>query len=193
MVVNHERNPTPIGGALSNCRACASCKTPFRSRPAELAQKLASPRLICGDRGCRIAALPHGGFRIYDVSNPSKPKLMHHPHASACMFRYDERASYSTEMEGFVGNILVFMTCAIPKNRTKFRVGGCRDRILVGGKSLRGQANATAYTTRYDLAMRCGRAVGMGAFASLMLPIYESQKRSHLLTITLHFRSQRIL
>jgi len=52
-----------------------------------------------------------GGFKIYDVSNRNKPRLIahHRTHGRGVhRFDMDERYAYiSTEMEGFVGNILV--------------------------------------------------------------------------------------
>jgi hypothetical protein len=52
-----------------------------------------------------------GGFKIYDVSNRGKPKLItHHRTHGRGVHRFDMDENYaylSTEMEGYVGNILV--------------------------------------------------------------------------------------
>ena len=52
-----------------------------------------------------------GGFKLYDISNREKPKLIahHRTHGRGVhRFDMDERYAYiSTEMEGYVGNILV--------------------------------------------------------------------------------------
>jgi hypothetical protein len=52
-----------------------------------------------------------GGFKLYDISNKEKPRLIayHRTHGRGVhRFDMDERYAYiSTEMEGFVGNILV--------------------------------------------------------------------------------------
>ncbi len=52
-----------------------------------------------------------GGFRVYDVSDKSKPRLIgHHKTHGIGVHRFHADARYayiSTEMEGFVGNILV--------------------------------------------------------------------------------------
>ncbi|HEV3009047.1 MAG TPA: hypothetical protein VGX52_08455 [Burkholderiales bacterium] len=52
-----------------------------------------------------------GGFKLYDISNREKPRLIahHRTHGRGVhRFDMDERYAYiSTEMEGFVGNILV--------------------------------------------------------------------------------------
>jgi hypothetical protein len=52
-----------------------------------------------------------GGFKVYDISNRAKPKLIthHRTHGRGVhRFDMDEKYAYiSTEMEGYVGNILV--------------------------------------------------------------------------------------
>ena len=52
-----------------------------------------------------------GGFKLYDVSHRGKPRLIHHQRThgrGVHRFDMDERYAYiSTEMEGYVGNILV--------------------------------------------------------------------------------------
>ena len=52
-----------------------------------------------------------GGFKLYDISNRAKPRLLahHRTHGRGVhRFDMDERYAYiSTEMEGYVGNILV--------------------------------------------------------------------------------------
>ena len=52
-----------------------------------------------------------GGFKVYDVSNPAKPKeIVHHKTGGIGVHRFDmdERYAYiSTEMDGYIGNILV--------------------------------------------------------------------------------------
>jgi hypothetical protein len=61
----------------------------------------------------------NGGFRIYDVADKSKPKLIHHQLTGGIgvhRFDMDERYAYiSTEMEGFVANILVIYDMRDPK------------------------------------------------------------------------------
>ena len=56
-------------------------------------------------------AYADGGFKLYDVSDRAKPKLIHHHRTfgrGVHRFDMDSRYAYiSTEMEGYVGNILV--------------------------------------------------------------------------------------
>jgi len=68
----------------------------------------------------QVQASPYdgGGFKIYDVSDPAKPKLITFKRTfgrGVHRFDMDERYAYiSTEMEGYVGNILVIYDLADP-------------------------------------------------------------------------------
>ncbi len=123
MVVNHERNPTPIGrraeqmpGVRRELNAALG-RDPTR---AELAQKLSvSEADIVEIEAAEKQPYRNGGFRIYDVADPSKPKLIHHQLTGGIgvhRFDMDERYAYiSTEMDGFIGNILVTYDLRDPK------------------------------------------------------------------------------
>jgi hypothetical protein len=123
MLVNHERNPTPIGrraeqmpGVRRELREALG-REPTR---AELAQRL---NVIEADiveiEAAEKQPYRHGGFRIYDVADPSKPKLIHHQLTGGIgVHRFDMDARYayiSTEMDGFIGNILVTYDLRDPK------------------------------------------------------------------------------
>lgn len=123
MVVNHERNPTPIGrraeqmpGVRRELNAALG-RDPTR---AELAQRLnVTEADIAEIEKAEKQPYANGGVRIYDVSDPCKPKFIHH-HLTGGIgvhrFDMDERYAYlSTEMDGFVGNILVTYDLADPK------------------------------------------------------------------------------
>ena len=123
MIVNHERNPTPIGRRaeqLPGVRrelAQALQREPTR---AEVAQKLNVTESDFAEiEAAAKQPYRNGGFRLYDVSNPSHPKLIHHQLTGGIgvhRFDMDERYAYiSTEMDGFVGNILVIYDIRNPK------------------------------------------------------------------------------
>jgi hypothetical protein len=124
MVINHERNPTPIGrraeqmpGVRRELREALG-REPAR---AELARKLnISEAAIVEIEAAEKQPYRNGGFRIYDVADPSKPKLIHHQLTGGVgvhRFDMDERYAYiSTEMDGFIGNILVTYDLRDPKN-----------------------------------------------------------------------------
>src|SRR5450631_1910275 len=123
MVVNHERNPTAAGRRAQDMPAIrfglreALGRDPTR---AELLQKLNLTEADLVDIE-KDEAQPYrnGGFRIYDVADPSKPKLIHHQLTGGIgVHRFDMDARYayiSTEMEGFIGNILVTYDMKDPK------------------------------------------------------------------------------
>src|SRR5258706_4881586 len=64
----------------------------------------------------QASSYAHGGFKLYDVANRSKPKLITHVKTyGRGVHRFDMDARYayiSTEMEGYVGNILVIYDLA---------------------------------------------------------------------------------
>ncbi len=122
MVVNHERNPTPIGrraeqmpGVRRELNAALG-RDPTRT---ELAQRLNITEAdVVEIEQAEKQPYRNGGVRIYDVSNPAQPKFIHH-HLTGGIgvhrFDMDERYAYlSTEMDGFVGNILVTYDLADP-------------------------------------------------------------------------------
>ena len=123
IVVNHERNMTPVGrraeqmpGTRRELRETLG-REPTR---AELAQKLN----VTEDNIVEIEAAEkqpyrNGGFRIYDASNPAAPKLIHHQlTGGGGVHRFDMDARYayiSTEMDGFLGAMLVTYDLRDPK------------------------------------------------------------------------------
>ena len=123
MVVNHERNSTPVGrraeqlpGVQRELREVLG-REPAR---AELAQKLnVTEADLIAIEETEKQPYSNGGFRIYDVANPAAPKLIRHQQTGgigAHRFDLDERYAYiSTEMGGYVGNILVIYDLRDPK------------------------------------------------------------------------------
>jgi hypothetical protein len=115
MIVNHERNPTAAGRRAQDMPAIRKgLRDQLGREPtrAELLQKLnLSEAYLAEIEKDEAQPYRNGGFRIYDVSTPSQPKLIrHHLTGGIGVHRFDmdERYAYiSTEMEGYVGNILV--------------------------------------------------------------------------------------
>ncbi len=115
MIVNHERNPTAAGRRAQDMPAIRrGLRESLGREPtrAELLQKLnlTEADLVEIEKD-EAQPYRNGGFRIYDVSTPAKPKPIHHQLTGGIgvhRFDMDERYAYiSTEMGGFVGNILV--------------------------------------------------------------------------------------
>jgi hypothetical protein len=123
MVVNHERNPTPVGRRAEQLPAVRRELRDVLGREAtrgELAQKLnVTEADLAAIEAAEKQPYRNGGFRIYDVSNALKPKLIHHQLTGGIgvhRFDMDGRYAYiSTEMDGFVGNILVTYDLREPK------------------------------------------------------------------------------
>jgi hypothetical protein len=115
MIVNVEQNMSAIGrkaDELPKLRSRLTAELGRAPTHAELAEKL----------GVRESDIPaaesaekqthnQGGFKIYDVSDRAKPRLItHHKTHGRGVHRFDMDANYayiSTEMPGYVGNILV--------------------------------------------------------------------------------------
>src|SRR6266481_8448663 len=122
MIVNSERNMTPIGRRAEELpRLRARLRESLKSEPthAELAEKLGIkesdiPMVEAAERN----PYAQGGFRIYDVSDRTKPKLITFQKTGGIgvhRFDMDERYAYiSTEMAGYVGNILVIYDLGDP-------------------------------------------------------------------------------
>ncbi|MCC6889347.1 MAG: RNA polymerase subunit sigma-70 [Hyphomicrobiales bacterium] len=115
MIVNHERNPTAIGRRADEYPRVVKELTATKGRAptqAEIASWLGVEVADVAEIETHARRGYHaGGFKIYDVSNPAKPRpLVHHKTGGIGVHRFDmdERYAYiSTEMAGYVGNILV--------------------------------------------------------------------------------------
>jgi hypothetical protein len=123
MIVNHERNPTAIGrraDELPRVRRELSGALGRGPTHAELAGKLGVTEVDIGEIEVEAKRGYHnGGFKIYDVSAPAEPKeIVHHKTGGIGVHRFDmdERYAYiSTEMKGYVGNILVVYDIGDPQ------------------------------------------------------------------------------
>lgn len=115
MIVNHERNMTGIGrkaDELPGLRTRLRAELGRDATHAELAAKLGVAESdIPAVEAAEKRPYQLGGFRIYDVSDKAKPKqIVHHKTHGIGVHRFDMDANYayiSTEMPGYVGNILV--------------------------------------------------------------------------------------
>ena len=123
MVVNHERNMTPVGRRAEQMpgvrRELREALGREASR-AELAQQLNITEADIVDiEAAEQSPYRNGGFRIFDVSKPTAPTLIHHQLTGGKgvhRFDMDERYAYiSTEMEGFLGAMLVIYDLCDPQ------------------------------------------------------------------------------
>ena len=145
MIVNHERNMTPVGRRaeqLPAARAELSAALGREPSAAEIAAKLsiseADLRIV---EAAARTPYQNGGFKIYDVANPAQPKPIAYQKTGGIgvhRFAMDARYAYiSTEMDGFIGNILVVYDIAIrysaPREVSRWWMGGC----IAGGETPR--------------------------------------------------------
>ncbi|MEE8351534.1 MAG: hypothetical protein V3R37_05005 [Rhodospirillales bacterium] len=97
-----------------------------------------------------------GGFRIYDIADKTKPKLIHHEKTfgfGVHRFDVDENYAYmSTEMEGYIGNILVIYDMKDPANPTEVSRWAIPGQHLAGGE----EPTWKGYGNRLHHAMRVG-------------------------------------
>src|SRR5712691_6801632 len=115
LIVNHERNMSKIGRRaeqLPAARRALADELKREPRPEEIAARMS----VTADDLRTLEEFEkrgyhNGGFKIYDVSKPAEPKLICYQKTGGIgvhRFDIDERYAYiSTEMAGYVGNILV--------------------------------------------------------------------------------------
>ena len=97
-----------------------------------------------------------GGFRVWDISDRAKPRLLVHQKTfgfGVHRFDMDERyASISTEMEGYVGNILVIYDLRRPGEPEEVARWWMPGQHLAGGE----KPSWTGYKNRLHHALRSG-------------------------------------
>lgn len=115
MVVNHERNPTAVGRRADELPGAVKALTAELGRApsaAEIATRLkVREQDISAIEAEAKRGYHEGGFKVWDVSQPSRPReIVHHKTGGIGVHRFDmdNRYAYiSTEMDGYIGNILV--------------------------------------------------------------------------------------
>jgi hypothetical protein len=115
MVVNHERNMSKVGRRAEELPAVRRALTQALGREPtrkEIALKMGvSEDDLAMLEDFERRGYHNGGFKIYDVSRPAQPKLIAYQRTGGIgvhRFDMDERHAYiSTEMQGYIGNILV--------------------------------------------------------------------------------------
>ena len=79
-----------------------------------------------------------GGFKVWDISDRAKPRLLHHQRTFGFgVHRFDMDESYayiSTEMEGYVGNILVIYDIRNPARPEEVSRWSMPGQHLAGGE-----------------------------------------------------------
>jgi hypothetical protein len=116
--------------------------------------------------GARREEYPDGGFRIYDVKDRSRPKLVTFVKTygkGVHRFDVDENYAYiSTEMEGFVGNILVIYDIRNPSKPVEVSRWWMKGQNVAGGD----EPHPKGAEHRLHHAMRCGNEMYAGCWMS---------------------------
>lgn len=104
-----------------------------------------------------LAAGYHGGgFRVWDISDKENPKLLSYVKTHGFgVHRFDMDANYayiSTEMEGYVGNILVIFDLSDPTDPNEISRWHMPGQHVAAGETPTGKG----YSHRLHHAMRCG-------------------------------------
>jgi hypothetical protein len=123
MIVNHERNMSKIGRRAEQLPAARRVLAEVPKREPTRKEIAAKMSVTENDLAMLEAfeqrGYDDGGFKIYDVSEPARPKLVcYHKTGGIGVHRFDmdERHAYiSTEMKGYVGNILVIYDLRDPR------------------------------------------------------------------------------
>ena len=132
-----------------------------------------------GDR----LAYPDGGFRIYDIKDKTQPKLITFvkTHARGVhRFDLDENYAYiSTEMEGFVGNILVIYDIRNPSKPVEVSRWWMPGQNVAAGEPPHPQGARSFPASRHALRRtRCMPAAGSRASRSSTCRISRVPARS---------------
>jgi hypothetical protein len=116
--------------------------------------------------GAKLQGYDDGGFRIYDVTDRSSPKLITFVKTfgkGVHRFDVDENYAYiSTEMEGFVGNILVIYDLRNPSKPVEVSRWWMKGQNVAGGEA----PHPKHAEHRLHHALRCGDEMYAGCWMS---------------------------
>src|SRR6266851_1919782 len=143
MIVNHERNMSRIGRRaeqLPAARRALSERLGREPKGAEIAAAMSvTEEDLRGLEEFERRGYENGGFKIYDVSQPAQPKLIRYQKTGGIgvhRFDMDERYAYiSTEMPGYVGNILVIYDLADPSRPREVSRWSMPGQHVAGGET----------------------------------------------------------
>src|SRR6266567_2299171 len=143
MIVNHERNMSKIGRRAEQLPAARRALAEALKREPTREEIAAKMSVTENDLALLEAfeqrGYDNGGFKIYDVSEPTQPKLIcYHKTGGIGVHRFDmdERHAYiSTEMKGYVGNILVIYDIRDPQRPAEISRWSMPGQHVAGGET----------------------------------------------------------
>jgi hypothetical protein len=159
MVTNVEMNERHAVRAARDLAVLEATLAARLGRPpsdAELAAELKlRPTQIALARDFAARPYEEGGFKVWDVSNKSRPRLLSYVRTHGVgvhRFDLDQRYAYiSTEMEGFIGNILVIYDLRDPARPEEVARWWLPGQHVAGGEqpSWQGYKNRLHHTLRH--------------------------------------------
>lgn len=160
MVTNVEQNNRHLlrkGDALPALRARLGESLGRGASDAELAAELGvSAEDIPLLDAARTRGYADGGFKVYDIADKTRPRELVHQRTfgfGTHRFDLDERYAYiSTEMEGYIGNILVIYDLADPARPSEVSRWHMPGQHLAAGET----PSWSGYKNRLHHAMRVG-------------------------------------
>jgi hypothetical protein len=160
MITNVEQNDRHFlrqADALPEIRAELAAALGRAASPAEVAAEagVAEDDVATLD-AARARGYDEGGFRIFDISDKANPKLIIHQKTHGFgVHRFDVDANYayiSTEMAGYIGNILVIYDLADPTRPQEVSRWWMPGQHLAGGET----PSWRGYKNRLHHALRVG-------------------------------------
>jgi hypothetical protein len=143
LIVNHERNMTAVGrraDELPRVRQELGEKLGRGPTAAEIAAALGVKEADVAEIEAQAKRGYHnGGFKIYDVSVPAQPREIVHQKTGGIgvhRFDVDQTCAYiSTEMAGYIGNILVIYDIGDPQRPREVSRWWMPGQHLAGGET----------------------------------------------------------
>ena len=160
MITNVEQNDRHFlrqADALPDSRAELAAALGRAASPAEVAAEagVSEDDVVTLD-AARARGYDEGGFRVFDISDKAHPKLItHHNTHGFGVHRFDVDANYayiSTEVEGYIGNILVIYDLADPARPREVSRWWMPGQHLAGGET----PTWRGYKNRLHHALRVG-------------------------------------
>ena len=159
MITNVEQNhrhATRAAATLKDTEAKLAVELGRAPKDAEVAAALRiKPNQLALAREFQARPYAEGGFKVWDVSNRRKPQLLSYVRTHGFgVHRFDMDARYayiSTEMEGFLGNILVIYDLEDPCKPAEVARWWMPGQHLAGGETptWKGYRNRLHHTMRH--------------------------------------------
>lgn len=155
-VEQNERHATRAAATLRDTETRLTVEMGRKPKPAELAAALRiKPHQLPLAREFLERPYAEGGFKVWDISDKTKPRLLSYVKTHGFgVHRFDMDANYayiSTEMEGYVGNILVIYDLKDPTKPTEVGRWWMPGQHLAGGEkpTWKGYKNRLHHALRY--------------------------------------------